>query len=311
MLAAALRVVLLALVALGAIAAASLGAGHGWGARSLVFLAVVAGPALTVSLLAASLAWLNRSPAPPALRIGWLARVGCVVIEAFWFAVVYLVLQAFPRLCLPREAGQPVGERFAVLLVPGFMCNAGLWAWFARALRRRGHAVFTHTPEPVFGPIDGYADALAARIAALSAAAGDRKVALVGHSMGGLIARSYLRQHGAARVACLVTLGSPHHGSALAPFGYGANAREMRRTAAWLGGLAAFEEGRFAVPVTSIFSYQDNFVVPQISSELAGAANVPLAGLGHMSLVFSPRVLARVEEALATARREGAADTLA
>jgi pimeloyl-ACP methyl ester carboxylesterase len=218
---------------------------------------------------------------------------------------VYLALQPFPRLFLPREDDQRVGDRLPVLLLPGFVCNAGLWAWFARALRRRGHAVFTHTAEPVFGAIDGYAEALAARVAALSAAAGDRPVALVGHSMGGLIARSYLRQHGASRVACLVTIGSPHHGSALAPFGYGANAREMRRTAAWLGGLAAFDEGRFPVPVTSIFSYQDNFVAPQISSELAGAANVPLAGLGHMSLVFSPRVVARVDAALAAARRGG------
>jgi triacylglycerol esterase/lipase EstA (alpha/beta hydrolase family) len=301
MLARVLRLTLAILIAAGTIAAMALGPEGGWGARAAVFAAVVAGPAMVMSLVAAALAWTHRTVPPPGLRIGVAARLASALIEAGCFACVYLVLQAFPRLVLPREDGQRTGERAPVLLVPGFLCNAGLWAWFARALRREGHAVFTHTAAPVFGPIDGYAAALAARIEAVSAAAGDRKVALVGHSMGGLIARGYLRRHGGARVACLVTLGTPHHGSALAPFGYGDNAREMRRTAEWLGGLAAFEEQGFPVPVTSIFSYQDNLVAPQISSELAGATNVPLAGLGHMSLVFSPRVARLTAAALRTA----------
>jgi pimeloyl-ACP methyl ester carboxylesterase len=303
MLARVLRVVLLALAVLGAYAAARVAARHGAGWGALAFAGILAGPSIAISLLASLLAWLNRTPAPPGLRLGPFARVVAAVREALLFAACYIVLQPLPRLVLPRESGQRTGEHTPVLLVPGFVCNAGLWAWFARALRRRGHPVFTHTPEPLFGPIDGYAAALAARVEALSAAAGDRRVALVGHSMGGLIARAYLRRSGTARVACLVTLGTPHHGSALAPFGYGANAREMRRTAEWLGGLAAFEEGRFAVPVTSIFSYQDNFVAPQISSELGGAANVPLAGLGHMSLAFSPRVAALVDRAVRDAQR--------
>lgn len=303
MLARALRAALFVLALLGAYAAVRVAARHGAGWGALTFAAVLVGPSLAISLLASVLAWLYRTPAPPGLRIGVAARIAAAVREALAFAACYVVLQPFPRLVLPRESDQRTGDSAPVLLVPGFLCNAGVWAWFARALRRRGHAVFTHTPEPLFGAIDGYAAALAARVEALSAAAGDRPVVLVGHSMGGLIARAYLRRFGAARVACLVTLGTPHHGSALAPFGYGANAREMRRTAEWLGGLAACEEGRFAVPVTSIFSYQDNFVAPQISSELGGAANVPLAGLGHMSLALSPRVAALVDRAVRDAQR--------
>jgi triacylglycerol esterase/lipase EstA (alpha/beta hydrolase family) len=305
MLARLLRALLAVLAVLGAGAAWWAGQRLGWSAagQAAMFVAVLAGPTMAIALLASLLAFVYRTPPPPGFRRGPIAAAGGLLVEVFWFAVVYLVLQPFPRLWLPAESGQRTGERAPVLLIPGFMCNAGLWAGFARALRRRGHAVFTHTPEPVFGPIDAYAGALAERVAALSAAAGGRRVALVGHSMGGLIARAYLRRYGGDRIACLVTLGSPHHGSALAPFGYGENAREMRRTAAWLGGLAAFDEGRLPVPTTSLFSYHDNFVAPQISSELAGATNVPLAGMGHMTLVFSPRVVARVDEALAAAQR--------
>jgi pimeloyl-ACP methyl ester carboxylesterase len=305
MLARALRALLLVLVVLAGLAVWWVGERHGWSAagQAAIFALVLAGPSAAIALLASLLAFVYRTPAPPGYRRGPIAATGGLLVEVFWFVTVYLLLQPFPRLWLPGEADQRTRDRSPVLLIPGFMCNAGLWAGFARALRRRGHAVFTYTPEPVFGPIDAYAGPLAERVAALSAAAGGRRVALVGHSMGGLIARAYLRRQGGDRVACLVTIGSPHHGSALAPFGYGENAREMRRTAAWLGGLAAFDEGRLQVPTTSVFSYHDNFVAPQISSELAGATNVPLAGMGHMTLVFSPRVVALVDEALAAAQR--------
>jgi triacylglycerol esterase/lipase EstA (alpha/beta hydrolase family) len=100
-----------------------------------------------------------------------------------------------------------------------------------------------------------------------------------------------------------VTLGTPHHGTALAPFGYGRNAREMRVTSEWLGALRAFEEGAYTVPVTSVFTHHDNMVAPQISSELAGATNVPLGGLGHMSLLFSSRVTTVVAERLDAVQR--------
>ena len=39
------------------------------------------------------------------------------------------------------------------------------------------------------------------------------KLVLVTHSMGGLAARAYLKRHGSARVAKLITLACPHHGT--------------------------------------------------------------------------------------------------
>jgi pimeloyl-ACP methyl ester carboxylesterase len=44
---------------------------------------------------------------------------------------------------------------------------------------------------------------------------GDRKIILVGHSMGGLAARAYLYKFGADKIAGLITAVSPHHGSTM------------------------------------------------------------------------------------------------
>jgi pimeloyl-ACP methyl ester carboxylesterase len=249
--------------------------------------------ALTLATFA--IAWRHRTVPPPELRIGPLAAIRCVLHEIVSYTMVYLLFQLFPRLVLPREPAAATGRQ-AVLLVHGYMCNAGAWAWLGRQLMARGHAVHTVTLEPLFMEIEDYVTPLARRVDEVAGANG--QVLLVTHSMGGLVCRAYLRRFGGARVARVVTLGAPHRGSALAPIGHGANAHDMRPMAAWLRGLASSEAGGLAAPVTSIYSCHDNFVAPQDSSVLPGARNVPLAGLGHLSLLFSRRVAALVDAEL-------------
>jgi len=53
-------------------------------------------------------------------------------------------------------------------------------------------------------------------IDAIKSATGADKVILVGHSMGGLAAREYIRSYGGSDVAKLVTIGTPHLGSTVA-----------------------------------------------------------------------------------------------
>jgi pimeloyl-ACP methyl ester carboxylesterase len=150
------------------------------------------------------------------------------------------------------------------------------------------------TLEPVYTSIDNLARVLADRIDELRAATGARQVVLVTHSMGGLIARAYLRDHSAAKVARLVTIGAPHHGSVHAYLGAGENAREMAPGSRWLEALARSEEGRLSLPFTSIYGVHDNFVAPQASSVHPAARNVPVAGIGHVSLGFSEKVVGLV-----------------
>ena len=110
----------------------------------------------------------------------------------------------------------------------------------------------------------------------LCAAAGAPKLVIVAHSMGGLVARAWLRKHGGARLARVITLGTPHHGTCLASFGVGRNAAQMRRAgpadgleSEWLRALAAGESAATRALVTSIYTHHDNIISPQTSSFLA------------------------------------------
>jgi len=204
-----------------------------------------------------------------------------------------------------RTRGPAAGSR-PVLLVHGIYCNRGVWSALRRALRAAGFGpVRALTLEPLLAGIDAYVPRVAREVAALRGSSPDGRVAIVAHSMGGLVARAYLREAGdaAARaIRTLVTLGTPHHGSHLAALGTGPAARQMRPGSEWLAALNGAQENAWPVPVTSVYSRADNLVVPASSAALGGTARVlETAPVGHFRLVRSPRVAREVIAALEAA----------
>ena len=111
------------------------------------------------------------------------------------------------------------------------------------------------------------------------------RIMIVAHSMGGLVARAALRLLEADDIRQIVTLGSPHHGTWLAQLLPGLPYRQMQPDSEWLAALNAAQEGRFPVPVTCIYSTNDNLVTPSRSAALQGATRFELRGLGHLSLL--------------------------
>jgi pimeloyl-ACP methyl ester carboxylesterase len=193
----------------------------------------------------------------------------------------------------PEPFFAPEACALPVLLVHGYGCNGGFWAALRARLRCERISHTTVDLEPVTAPLDDYVEHVERAVQRLRAATGAPRVVIVGHSMGGLVARAWLRRHGAAHVARIVTVGTPHHGTGLAALGIGANARQMRQDAEWLSQLSHDDAAHRAL-VTSIWSWHDNIVAPQTSCLLAGARNVAFSGIGHVALGSDPRVLCRI-----------------
>lgn len=252
-----------------------------------VLLGMRAGIIATTYLVALA----HHSPAP---RLGIVRAVAMVVAEYAAFLRLFLLIQPFERLWMGADrldAGRPV-----VVLVHGYGCNRGAWWWLRRHLERAGYAVATLNLEPVYASIDEYVPLLDARIEAACHDAGCAKVTLVGHSMGGLVARAYLAAHGGQRVSRLVSIATPHAGSVLARFGIGKNARQMEPGSAWLKCL--WQQRSSAQQVTLRTSH-DNFVMPQDNQHLPGTADIELPALGHLAALFSPKVADVLLEVLA------------
>ena len=253
------------------------------------------------------------SPTPGEYRLGFTARVRMFLEE--FSASMLQSSWTMPRASAGTRI-HPDATLPPVLLLHGYGCNSGYWSHLAPRLdaARISHA--TVDLEPLTGDIDDYAPRVQHAVQALRAATGSEQVVIVAHSMGGLVARAWMRAYGTASIARVITLGTPHHGTCLAAFGLGLNAAQMRRAArdephecAWLRALAANEDAAARALVTSIFSHHDNIIAPQTSSELPGARNLAFGGVGHVALGRNPRVLDAVMAEIAgpgqAARRAG------
>ncbi len=242
-----------------------------------------------------AIAWPRGAGQKP----GFPAASGMIAAECLAYFALFAIVQPFERL-FRRGRGQELmpGQKHAVMLVHGYFCNRGLWWWLAARLRAHGLPAKAIDLAPPLGSIDTLAGVLHGQIEACLRESGKEKLMLVTHSMGGLVARAYLKRHGSTRVAKMITLACPHHGTRLAYLGFGRNARQMQPGSAWLCNLS--QAGRPPVPAVSIWSAGDNFVAPQTSSRLEGAKDIVLGGLGHLSFAFSRRVLALLIEELSS-----------
>jgi triacylglycerol lipase len=206
-----------------------------------------------------------------------------------------------------REVEKPLG--LPVLLIHGYGCNSGYWHGMSHALRRAQILHHAVSLEPMFGSIEDFVPSVAHAVDSLCKSTGTDKIVIVAHSMGGLVARAYVRDYGCGHIAKVITLGTPHSGTGLANFGVGRNSRQMRwtgnartgRPSRWLAELAQAEPAEVRALFVSLYSHHDNIVSPQTSSALPGAKNVEFHGIGHVALALHPAVQARViEEVLAT-----------
>ena len=251
----------------------------------LIAVIVLVGLALLARLLVALSGYgLSRywgMALKPSQRLGAAAWLRFFAVEYGHLCIQNLLLTPFRYFFHTQsERGQGPTAGPVVLLQHGFVNNGAVWFFTARALEADGYRVFA-IDQPTFVSIEAMADHLAARVDAVLARTGATHLTLVAHSMGGLIARAYLRRYGNAQIERLITMGSPHHGTLHAYLALGSNARQMRPGNAWLTTLG---ETVVTVPFTSIYSLHDTIISPQDSSVMTEADNVSLMAVGHVSM---------------------------
>jgi pimeloyl-ACP methyl ester carboxylesterase len=191
-----------------------------------------------------------------------------------------------------------------VLLVHGYICNHRVWDDMARALLESGHPVLAMDLEPLFTSIDDYAAMIERAVDTLLYQTGSTKLALVGHSMGGLAIRAWLRANNATRqaqVSRIITLGTPHQGTQIANASATTNGAQMLWHSPWLAELASSETSVQRALMHIVLTRQDHVVYPQREQVLDGAQVTEFEGLGHLELCLDRRVIDWVTQQVAVA----------
>ena len=203
-----------------------------------------------------------------------------------------------------EAAGTPI------LLVHGMVDNHSIFTLLRLGLRRRGFGrVTTMNYSPFTADVRVAAARLAEEVEALVAETGCERIHVVGHSMGGLIARYYVtRLGGDERVHTLVTLGTPHQGTYTA---YGWNNQLTKQLRPGSGLMRELDQ---PVPncrtrFVAYWSDLDQMIFPQRFAALEhpdlAARNLDLHGVGHMSLPIIGSVVHGISTTLAHLDSEG------
>ncbi|MCL7424391.1 alpha/beta fold hydrolase [Streptomyces sp. YS415] len=201
---------------------------------------------------------------------------------------------------LPAEAKPPV------VLLHGFIDNRSVFVLLRRSLAQHGRQhLESLNYSPLTCDIRTAAELLGRHVEEICARTGSSRVDVVGHSLGGLIARYYVQRLGGdLRVRTLVTLGTPHSGTRVAPL---ANAhpivRQMRPGSALLEELARPAPG-CRTHFVSFWSDLDHLMDPVetacIDHPDLRAQNVRVSGVGHLALPVHPAVAVGIRQALDT-----------
>ncbi len=166
--------------------------------------------------------------------------------------------------------------------------------WFWLNGRKRSYRIG-------FGPDSSIAEQaaeLARKVERVCAVNDAPVVDLVAHSLGGVVARLALQEHGLApRVGCFVSLGVPHHGTYPARYANTDTLRALRPDSPLMRRLDA---GRppAGVRLVCCSSRNDLFVLPPESALLEGATAIDLTPATHYSYLLDPAAFVAVRSAL-------------
>ncbi|WP_049560851.1 esterase/lipase family protein [Nonomuraea sp. SBT364] len=231
-----------------------------------------------------------------------------------------------------------------VVLVHGTYGNAyNSWRYMAPDLKREGHCVFAinygappGSPLKATGDIRRSGRELARFVDRVLAATGARRVALVGHSQGGMMPRWYLRHEGGAdarrpwrnKVSKLVSLAATHHGTTVDGVMSMLDVLGVRRQAGAVISKAAVQQAtgsEFMVELnrggdtmpgiryTVLATRYDEIATPFTSTFLSAGPGAEVRNIvlqdgcaidltEHLAIIYDPRALHYVKNALSPGR---------
>ncbi|MCQ4079136.1 hypothetical protein NGB36_00515 [Streptomyces sp. RB6PN25] len=228
-----------------------------------------------------------------ALEAGWAAvRVAGIPAELTAGGLRRLagrLGQSAPRPPTSCEVAASAGPGLPVLLVHGLADRPSVFMALRRGLRDCGAGALISVTNGVLPDIRQAARTLGDQVEQARVDSGGRPVCVIGHSLGGLIARYYVQRLGGdAHVTLLITLGTPHGGTTAAawvpahPY-----LRQMRPGSDVLRELAEPAVGcrtRFV----AFYSDLDEAVIPTSRARIdhpdLDVRNVLVRGVGHLSL---------------------------
>ena len=205
-----------------------------------------------------------------------------------------------PFLALPDDGHRPV------LFVHGMGGHRGnflpMRSWFRLIDRTRTYAVGFTGHATIDDMVSALREAIG-DILRVNALPEGTRIDMVAHSLGGIVARLALEDtETSARVAHLVTLGTPHGGTHAARFAHTKLALDLRPDSEMVARLhrqLPWPGPPTAPRLACFWSAADMLLLPSSTGCVQGAVNIEMPGFTHYSYLLQPSGWKRVAQELA------------
>ncbi|MCC5952461.1 MAG: alpha/beta fold hydrolase [Acidimicrobiia bacterium] len=208
-----------------------------------------------------------------------------------------------------RDEESPVPT--PVLLVHGYGANRSNWGFLSRHLRQAGFGrVHALNYNPLRADVPHLAELCAARATAVMEHFDSDRVHIVGHSLGGLIARYAVQVLGLRGVDTCATVASPHGGVRLARYGTALSELSPLDTSRQLRPdspvIELLRSSARPLPTRFVAYYSNlDLIVPArramiLEAELE-ATNLLVKDHGHLSIMWSRQLASSIVDQLGAA----------
>lgn len=180
-------------------------------------------------------------------------------------------------------------EKPVVFLLHGYLQGDAAFSDMMRYLSDRGINVESE-PYPFWMDLRDVEEILYKKIRSIGRTT--ENIYLIGHSLGGLVARAVVSKFKEIRkyVKKVITMGSPHRGTYAAIAGIlTPSGRQMLPWSSYLKELNSIPLPK-EVKFYSIYSRNDLLVLPWKNAFLKGAKNIELEGVGHIGLIMEEKI---------------------
>jgi triacylglycerol lipase len=205
-------------------------------------------------------------------------------------------------ICITGAAVAPASSlaQDPILFVHGYSESASLWNTMISRFEKDGYpssylSAYSYNTSQS-NKVDAEKE-VKSHVESLLKATGATKVDIIGHSMGSLNTRWYIKfLGGESKVDDWVSLGGPNHGTETANLCPSTSCVEMRVGSTFLKELNAGDETPGTVSYGTWWSPCDEIINPDSSVALSGATNTQTACMSHAALTTDETVYTQVRE---------------
>ncbi|MGP3757239.1 esterase/lipase family protein [Streptomyces sp. IBSNAI001] len=203
-----------------------------------------------------------------------------------------------------RAAAQPLATSTPVVFVHGYTGNASNWVTARSVFQLNGWSssnLFAYEYNSYGNNITN-AQGLATFVNDVKSRTGASKVAIVNHSMGGLVSQYYLKVLGGnTSVSHLASIAGANHGTTYA----GAcliytTCQQMYPGSSFIAQITAGDETPGDTKYATWYSACDGIILPYTSTKLSGATNNNVACQTHIGYLADTVVLGRIARFVAS-----------